>query len=43
MSKPQRRFQVFFIDPENPDERNASLKGEFTFLYARGRPAQQFP
>lgn len=34
---------VLFVDPDNPDERNATLTGDVDFLYSRGRPAQRFP
>ncbi len=34
---------VHFTDDARPDERNATLSGNFKFLYNRGRPAQRFP
>lgn len=34
---------VLFVDPANPEERNAVLSGYFRFLHNRGRPAQRFP
>ena len=38
------RFEdVVFVDPANPDERNARMSGDFQFLFNRGRPAQRFP
>jgi hypothetical protein len=37
-----RLENVRFEDPRNP-ERNATLSGDFDFLYVRGSPAQRFP
>lgn len=34
---------VRFEDPEQPDVRNATLTGSFSFFYQRGSPAQRFP
>ena len=34
---------VQFIDRETPEERNATLSGEFSLFYQRGSPAQRFP
>lgn len=34
---------VLFVDPDDPEVRNAVLSGEFRFLHNRGRPAQRFP
>jgi len=34
---------VAFIDRADPDGRNATLSGAFSFVYQRGRPAQHFP
>ena len=34
---------VLFVDPANPEMRNAVLSGHFRFLHNRGRPAQRFP
>jgi len=31
------------VDRSDPDTRNATLNGEFRFLYTRGRPAQRYP
>ena len=38
-----RFTDVSFVDRESPDERNATLTGDFVFLHNRGRPAQRFP
>ncbi len=34
---------VRFESVDTPDERNATLDGQFSFFYQRGRPAQRFP
>jgi hypothetical protein len=34
---------VSFVDPNDPDTRNAQLSGNFRFLFNRGRPAQRYP
>lgn len=34
---------VTFVDPAEPDERNAVVDGWFSFFYQRGSPAQRFP
>ena len=34
---------VHFTDWSDPDGREATLSGAFSFVYQRGRPAQQFP
>jgi hypothetical protein len=34
---------VAFVDPADPEGRNATLSGAFTFVYQRGSPAQRFP
>ena len=34
---------VRFEDPSDPNNRNATLSGHFTFIFNRGRPAQRFP
>lgn len=34
---------VAFVDPADPEGRNATLSGAFSFVYQRGRPAQRFP
>lgn len=36
-------FDLFFSDPSSEELRQASLKGNFSFRYIRGRPAQRFP
>ncbi|MEM7136869.1 MAG: hypothetical protein AAF500_09845 [Myxococcota bacterium] len=33
---------VLFVDTDDPENRRAVLSGDFTFLYQRGRPAQNF-
>ncbi len=38
-----RFTDVLFVDPSEPEERNATLSGRFRFLHTRGRPAQRFP
>ena len=38
-----RFTDVLFVDPSEPETRNALLTGEFRFLHTRGRPAQRFP
>lgn len=34
---------VAFVDPAAPEDRNARMSGDFSFLFNRGRPAQRFP
>lgn len=34
---------VYFTDAAEPDTRQATLSGAFSFVYQRGRPAQRFP
>lgn len=34
---------VELVDPNAPDERHATLSGDFRFIFSRGRPAQPFP
>ena len=38
-----RFTDVLFVDPSEPDVRNALVTAEFRFLHTRGRPAQRFP
>ena len=38
------RFEnVRFASPNDPERRNAELRGAFSFFYQRGAPAQRFP
>lgn len=34
---------VLLVDPSAPEERRATLEGDFRFIFSRGRPAQPFP
>jgi len=34
---------IYFADDASPDTRHATLSGDFSFFYNRGRPAQRFP
>jgi hypothetical protein len=34
---------VFMTDLRDPDTRNATISGQFSFIFNRGRPAQRFP